>query len=102
MCKGFTALAIACLVADEKFIGMIVLIPSSLICVQVTTINSPFGTCYGTAQACAGQMRFTLGQIIGTKTQAAGAFAGLDASSSPRQDFIPNNFGYHAVGCVIE
>ncbi|KAK6078038.1 hypothetical protein SCUP234_06412 [Seiridium cupressi] len=29
-------------------------------------------------------------------------FACLDASRPPRQDFIYNNSGYHAVGCVIE
>ncbi|KAK7429169.1 hypothetical protein QQZ08_004384 [Neonectria magnoliae] len=41
-------------------------------------------------------------QLLLTKTQGDGVFASLAASRPPRQDFIYNNFGYHAVGRAIE
>ncbi|CAI6088025.1 unnamed protein product [Clonostachys chloroleuca] len=41
-------------------------------------------------------------RLLVTKSQGLEIFASLDPSSPPRQEFLYNNFGYHALGCVIE
>ncbi len=41
-------------------------------------------------------------QLLLTKAQGTEVYASLDATRPPRQDFIYNNLGYHAVGRVIE
>ena len=105
MCKCFTAVAIACLVADEKVHwddSIDIFLPNLR-----SSANGKFtirdllshrtGLCRSDALFIGSDNRLLL-----TKTQGTKVFACLDASSPPRQDFIYNNLGYHAVGCVIE
>ncbi|KAM0295046.1 hypothetical protein HYE67_007968 [Fusarium culmorum] len=105
MCKGFTAVAVACLVADgklhwddriEKFIDE--LHGTNIGC---STIRDLLSHRTGLSRSDA----LFIGsdnQLLLSKAQGTSLLASLDKSRPPRQDFIYNNFGYHAVGCVIE
>ncbi|KAM7203344.1 Beta-lactamase/transpeptidase-like protein [Rhypophila sp. PSN 637] len=82
MCKGFTVLAVGCLVADGKVHWDD--------CID-KFIQDLRGTPNG---------KFTIRDLLSHRRMDV--FAQLDAARPPRQDFLYNNFGYHAVGCVIE
>ncbi|KAK0636448.1 beta-lactamase/transpeptidase-like protein, partial [Bombardia bombarda] len=106
MCKGFTALAVACLVSDgklnwddridvylhEELRGM----PNGKFTIR-ELLSHRAGLCRSDALFIGSN-----NDLLLTKAQGTDIFASLDASRPPRQDFIYNNFGYHAVGRVIE
>ncbi|CZS75157.1 unnamed protein product [Fusarium graminearum] len=105
MCKGFTAVAVACLVTDgklhwddciEKFID------------ELHGTNIGHFTIRDLLSHRSGLSRSDAlfigsdNQLLLSKAQGTSLLASLDTNNPPRQDFIYNNFGYHAVGCVIE
>ncbi|KAK6069041.1 hypothetical protein SCUP515_09246 [Seiridium cupressi] len=105
VCKGFTALAIACLVADGKvnwhdqidhFLNGLPATRNGEFTIR-DLLSHRTGLCRSDALFIGSDNRLLL-----TKNQGTDIFACLDASRPPRQDFIYNNSGYHAVGCVIE
>ncbi|KAK9426811.1 hypothetical protein SUNI508_00338 [Seiridium unicorne] len=105
MCKGFTALAIACLLADGKvnwddridhFLNGLPATRNGEFTIR-DLLSHRTGLCRSDALFIGSDNRLLL-----TKGQGTDIFACLVASRPPRQDFIYNNFGYHAVGCVIE
>lgn len=105
MCKGFTAMAIACLVADGKvhwddridtFLSDLRASPNGAFSIR-DLLSHRSGLCRSDALFIGSDNRLLL-----TKSQGTDVYAALGASRPPRQDFIYNNFGYHAVGCVIE
>lgn len=105
MCKGFTALAMACLVADGKvhwddridtFLSSLRTSPNGAFSIR-DLLSHRSGLCRSDALFIGSN-----NQLLLTKSQGTDVYAALGASRPPRQDFIYNNFGYHAVGCVIE
>lgn len=105
LCKGFTALAVACLVADgkvtwddriDKFLPDLRASPNGAFSIR-DLLSHRSGLCRSDALFIGSD-----NQLLLTKSQGIEVYASLAASSPPRQDFIYNNFGYHAVGCVIE
>lgn len=105
MCKGFTAVAIACLIADGKlhwddridaFLPNLRASYNGQFTIR-DLLSHRTGLCRSDALFIGSDNRLLL-----TKSQGINVFACLDASSPPRQDFIYNSFGYHAVECVIE
>lgn len=105
MCKGFTALAVACLVADgrldwddpiDKYLSDLRATDNGKLTIR-ELLSHGTGLCRSDALFVGSDNRLLL-----TKTQGTGVFAHLSPSRPPRQKFIYNNFGYHAVGCVIE
>ncbi|KAM5347712.1 hypothetical protein ACJ41O_007536 [Fusarium nematophilum] len=105
MGKGFTALAAACLVSDGRLrwdepIDTYLDDLRGTETGKFTTrdlLSHRTGLCRSDALFVGSDNRLLLTQAQGTNV-----FASLDASRPPRQDFVYNNFGYHAVGCVIE
>ncbi|KAI1274835.1 beta-lactamase/transpeptidase-like protein [Xylaria sp. FL0933] len=105
MCKGFTALAAACLVADKQlqWDDPIDLFLESL----KGTSNGKF-TIRDLLSHRTGLSRSDAlfigsdNQLLLSKAQGLDIFASLNAAAAARSEFIYNNFGYHAVGCVIE
>lgn len=105
LCKGFTAVAVACLVADGK-VSWDDRIDTHLHHLRGRD-NGAFtlrdllshrsGLCRSDALFIGSDNR-----LLVTKSQGLEIFASLDPSSPPRQEFLYNNFGYHALGCVIE
>ncbi|CAH0025830.1 unnamed protein product [Clonostachys rhizophaga] len=105
LCKGFTAVAVACLVADGK-VSWDDRIDTHLHHLR-RRYNGTFtlrdllshrsGLCRSDALFIGSDNR-----LLVTKSQGLEIFASLDPSSPPRQDFLYNNFGYHALGSVIE
>ncbi|CAG9986762.1 unnamed protein product [Clonostachys byssicola] len=105
LCKGFTAAAVACLVADGK-VSWDDRIDTHLHHLHGRD-NGAFtlrdllshrtGLCRSDALFIGSDNR-----LLVTKSQGLEIFASLDPSSPPRQNFFYNNFGYHALGCVIE
>ncbi|KAI6080805.1 beta-lactamase/transpeptidase-like protein [Hypoxylon rubiginosum] len=105
MCKGFTALAVACLVADGKmtwddhidtFLGELRGDSNGKFTIR-DLLSHRTGLCRSDALFIGSN-----NQLLLTKTQGTEVFACLEPSRPPRQEFIYNNFGYHAVGCAIE
>lgn len=105
MCKGFTAVAVACLVTDgklhwddciEKFID------------ELYGTNIGHFTIRDLLSHRSGLSRSDAlfigsdNQLLLSKAQGTSLLASLDTDNPRRQDFIYNNFGHHAVGCVIE
>ncbi|CAG9947982.1 unnamed protein product [Clonostachys rosea f. rosea IK726] len=105
LCKAFTAVAVACLVEDGK-VSWDDRIDTHLHHLRGRD-NGAFtlrdllshrsGLCRSDALFIGSDNRLLI-----TKSQGLEIFASLDPSSPPRQDFLYNNFGYHALGCVIE
>ncbi|KAF5540795.1 beta-lactamase transpeptidase [Fusarium mexicanum] len=105
MCKGFTALAIACLVTDGA-VHWDDHVDTFLDELRHTNVgNSTIRDllCHRTG-LCRSDGLFigSNNNLLLSKTQGTNLLASLDISRPPRQEFIYNNFGYHAVGCVIE
>ncbi|KAF5712824.1 beta-lactamase family [Fusarium mundagurra] len=105
MCKGFTALAIACLVTDGT-IHWDDRVDTFLDELRHTHVgNSTIRDllCHRTG-LCRSDALFigSNNGLLLSKTQGTALLASLDISRPPRQEFIYNNFGYHAVGCIIE
>ncbi|UZP32262.1 hypothetical protein NXS19_000078 [Fusarium pseudograminearum] len=105
MCKGFTAVAVACLVTDgklhwddrvEKFIDELHGTNIGQFTIR-DLLSHRTGLCRSDALFIGSD-----NQLLLSKDQGTSLLASLDTSSPPRQDFIYNNFGYHAIGCVIE
>lgn len=105
MCKGFTALAVACLVADgkmrwddriDKFIEDLRGTHNGAFSIR-DLLSHRTGLCRSDALFIGSD-----NELLLTKSQGLDLFASLAVSRPPRQDFIYNNFGYHAVGCAIE
>ncbi|KAM7211760.1 Beta-lactamase/transpeptidase-like protein [Rhypophila decipiens] len=105
MCKGFTALAVGCLVADgkahwddriDKFIQDLRGTPNGKFTIR-DLLSHRSGLCRSDGLLLGSDNRLLL-----TKFQGIDVFAELNAARPPRQDFLYNNFGYHAVGYVIE
>ncbi|KAF4953308.1 hypothetical protein FGADI_6074 [Fusarium gaditjirri] len=105
MCKGFTALAIACLVTEgevhwddraDTFLD------------DLRDTNVGRSTIRDLLSHQAGLCRSDAlifgsnNQLLLSKTEGTKLLSSLDISRPPRQEFIYNNFGYHAVGCIIE
>ncbi|KAM0491379.1 hypothetical protein ACHAP8_010646 [Fusarium lateritium] len=105
MCKGFTALAIACLVSDmklhwddsiEKFVDELHGTHIGSFTIR-DALSHRTGLCRSDALFIGSN-----NQLLLSKEQGTSLLASLGTSCPPRQEFIYNNFGYHAVGCVIE
>ncbi|KAF4464897.1 beta-lactamase family [Fusarium albosuccineum] len=105
MCKGFTALAIACLVTDgklhwddrvEHFLGNLRGAEVGNFTIR-DFLSHRTGLCRSDALFVGSDNRLLL-----LKAQGTAVLTSLNAGCPPRQNFIYNNFGYHAVGCVIE
>ncbi|KAK7413379.1 hypothetical protein QQX98_007756 [Neonectria punicea] len=105
MCKGFTAFAVGCLVDEGKLhwdepIGNVVEDLRETANGKFTIrelLSHRTGLCRSDALFIGSD-----NQLLLTKAQGDDIFASLAASRPPRQDFIYNNFGYHAVGRAIE
>ncbi|KAF5674477.1 beta-lactamase family [Fusarium circinatum] len=105
MCKGFTALAIACLVTDGA-VHWDDHVDTFLDELHHTNIgNSTIRDllCHRTG-LCRSDALFigSNNNLLLSKAQGTALLASLDTSRPPRQEFVYNNFGYHAVGCIIE
>ncbi|KAF5965109.1 beta-lactamase/transpeptidase-like protein [Fusarium bulbicola] len=105
MCKGFTGLAIACLVTDGA-VHWDDHVDTFLDELRDTNVgNSTIRDllCHQTG-LCRSDALFigSNNNLLHSKTQGTTLLASLDISRPPRQEFVYNNFGYHAVGCVIE
>ncbi|KAF4985648.1 hypothetical protein FDECE_16412 [Fusarium decemcellulare] len=105
MCKGFTALAVACLVTDgklhwddriEHFLGNLRGTKAGNFTIR-DYLSHRTGLCRSDALFVGSDNRLLL-----SKAQGTALLTSLNAGYPPRQSFIYNNFGYHAVGCVIE
>lgn len=105
MCTGFTALAVACLVSDgmmrwddriDKFIGALRGTHNGAFSIR-DLLSHRTGLCRSDALFIGSD-----NELLLTKSQDLDLFASLAVSRPPRQEFIYNNFGYHAVGCAIE
>jgi CubicO group peptidase (beta-lactamase class C family) len=105
MCKGFTSLAVACLVADGKIkwddpIGNHLPELSSEANGRFSIrdlLSHRTGLCRSD-----GLFIGSNNELLISKAQGSIIFAALDAPLPIRQDFLYNNLGYHAIGCVIE
>ncbi|KAF5249511.1 hypothetical protein FANTH_5204 [Fusarium anthophilum] len=105
LCKGFTALAIACLVTDGA-IHWNDHVDAFLDELRHTNVGSSTIRdllCHRTG-ICRSDALFigSNNNLLLSKTQGTTLLASLDISRPPRQEFVYNNFGYHAVGCIIE
>ncbi|KAF5561480.1 beta-lactamase family [Fusarium napiforme] len=105
MCKGFTALAIACLVTDGgiHWDDRVDTLLDELRHTHVGNSTIRDLLCHRTG-LCRSDALFigSNNSLLLSKTQGTALLASLDISRPPRQEFIYNKFGYHAVGCVIE
>ena len=105
MSKGFTALAMACLVVDGKIHWDDRI--DTYLCDLRSNRNGEY-TVRDLLSHRTGLSRSDAlfvgsdNQLLLTKDQGTVVFESLNASRPLRQDFIYNNFGYHAAGCVIE
>lgn len=105
MCKSFTAVALACLVTDgklhwddhiDKFIDELHGTHVGHFTIR-DLLSHRIGLCRSDALFIGSD-----NQLLLSKDQGTSLLASLDTSHPSRQDFIYNNFGYHAVGCVVE